>query len=750
MSGFSKIFKAIELHLHGLLFVIFVQNLVEMSRKFTITLFILLLIKHFTYAQNHARTLFENGILPGNYGYSLVTYSGYSWIENVNGRMPLIDTLSFTPPNALSLKYTSSLHGNWETYINFPEQGHYLLTPSDEVLSLRTYLMEGFNLEALPQIALQFQDTCTKKVNLKEYLVDKSWKFNEWMHIRIPLSQFGSSFNKLPVKGIVLFQQGVTGVEVVNHMLIDQIEFGQANYELSNLNYPAVLNSVTAFERHVDIEWQLPLDPSIRYVKIYRSVDGKEFEAVAVKPIQNVKYTDVVPVSNRNYYYKISWLDFKYVESPTSGIKVGRTKPMSNDDLMTAIQAAHVNYFDKMAEFNSGMHKINDLPADAIVNVEETGYSLLASTVGVSKGWISNRIYLRRVSSIVDFLKNSAEQFHGVYPTYLDGRTGKGVYGSNSEKEVSVPATASLMQGLLVARTYLEERLEARKNEESEAAAINERIRATIEGIDEVWRKVEWTHFAPEDTVLMDSWSPKTGFAHAKPLGGFGPSMMSYFMAFSSPTHALSEKAYARGFGVLKSVVGQDSITGENIYHFEPLRSDTILYGYYLNVGKIDQSLMDALQSFLAFNPNGKKDQYANYGEDLPRLIRAYKRRDNELNIGNISSDIWGTQQSIAKESQLPILEPALAISSYAFTTSLAERAARRYYEEYGKLLFTEFGFRTWMSLHDYQVSDSYKGINQAAIPVMIENGRTGLIWNLFMKHEDISRMTKTYFKSLQ
>lgn len=750
MSGFSKIFKAIAIHLHGLLFVIFVQNFLEMSRKFAFTLFILLLLKHITYAQNHARSLFENGILPGNYGYSLVTYSGFSWVENVNGRLPLIDTLSFTPPNALSLKYTSSLNGNWETYLSFAEQGQYQLTQSDEVLSLRIYLMEGFNLEALPQIALQFQDTCTQKVNLKNHLVDQNWQMNKWLAIRIPLSQFGSSFKNIPVMGVVLYQKGVTGVEVVNHMLIDQIEFAQATYGASNLNYPAVLNTVTAYERHVDIEWQIPLDPSIRYVKIYRSVDGKEFEAVAVKPIQNVKYTDVVPVSNRNYYYKISWLDYKYAESPSSGIKVARTKPMSNDELMTAIQAAHVNYFDKMAEFNSGMHKINDLPADAIVNVEETGYSLLASTVGASKGWISNRIYLRRVSSIVDFLKNSAEQFHGVYPTYLDGRSGKGVYGSDSVKVVSVPATASLMQGLLVARTYLEERLEARKNEEGEATSVNERIRTTIEGIDEVWRKVEWTHFAPQDTVLMDSWSPKTGFANANPLGGFGPSMMSYFMAFASPTHALSEKAYARGFGVLKTIVGQDSITAENIYHFEPLRSDTILYGYYLNVGKIDQSLMEAFHPFLAFNPNGKKDQYANYGETLPRLIRAYKRRDNELNIGNVSSDIWGTQQSTSTVFQLPILEPALSISSYAFTPSLAERAARRYYEEYGNFLFTEFGFRTWMSLHEYQVSDSYKGINQAAIPVMIENGRSGLIWNLFMKHEDISRMITTYFQSLQ
>ncbi len=37
-------------------------------------------------------------------------------------------------------------------------------------------------------------------------------------------------------------------------------------------------------------------------------------------------------------------------------------------------------------------------------------------------------------------------------------------------------------------------------------------------------------------------------------------------------------------------------------------------------------------------------------------------------------------------------------------------------------------------------------GLNQAPVTVMIENYRTGLIWNLFMKDPDVQRMVKEVF----
>jgi len=711
-----------------------------------IIIFSFLMLNTLAYSQNFSRVLFDNSVLSGNYGYSLVSYSGYSWVENVKGRMSLVDTLSFTPHNSLSLKYTSSIRGMWEASVFFPENKSYLLSENEEILSFRIYLMDGFDYQAFPQIAILQGDSCTQRISIQNSYIDELQR-NEWLHIEIPLRHFsGFNANEM-VSGLVFYQGGATGLEVVNQLLIDQIEFIPSNLPKTALNYPAVLNSVTASEKHVEVEWQLPLDPAIRSVKIYRSIDGENFEEIAIRPILASKYIDVVSVSNRNYFYKITWLDHHYAESPFSKVLSAQTRPIDNEALLDAVQAAHINFFDKLSEFNSGMHKVDHFSSKAVVNVEETGYSLLASTVGANRGWIPNRIYLRRVNNIVEYLTNSAEQYYGAFPLLLDGRSGKGVFDQDTAANVSIKATASIMQGLIVARNYLNERLTSRTEEGSQAAIIDERIKSTIAGIDKLWQNVQWDQFVVGDSVLFDSWSPQLGFEHARPMGGLGTDMTAYLLALSSPTHAIGAEAYTKGLGIEKVFIGLDSLDESKIYLDRPIRTDTMVYGYFLDVGRLDQSLLNTYSSFLAFNPMDKRDQFANYGMSMARLAHAYKRRDNEMNAGNISSEIWGTAQNKYLLNHLPSIVPAISASSYPFTPELALGSIRSMYAEYGQVLFTEFGFRRWINIHDHQVSATFNGLNQAAIPVMIENGRTGLIWRLFMSHEDIQRMTDQYFQ---
>lgn len=740
----------------GSIFVIFVPKIrfIVMPRLISLFFVCFLMGNSLVFSQHYSRVLFDNSVLPGNYGYSQVSYSGFSWVENVKGRMPLVDSLSFTPNNALSLKYTSSIRGLWEATVFFPENKHYFLNENEEILTFRMYLMPDFDLQALPNIALMQGDTCTKKITIQNSQTD-GLLVDQWVQVRIPLSHFVGFDAGEAVSGLVFYQGGATGLEVVNHLLIDQIEFLPLNLPNTDLNYAAVLNQVTGYERHVEVEWQLPLDPAIRFVKIYRSVDGENFEEIAIRPILLSNYIDIVPASNRDYYYKISWLDQRYAESPFSKILMAETKPINNEMLLDAVQAAHINYFDKWVEFNSGMHKEDYFSSEAVVNVEDTGYGLLANTIGAAKGLISNRIYLRRVENMVTFLSGSAEQYYGAFPLLLDGRSGKGVYAQDTAAIADVKATASLMQGLLVARNYLKERLAIREeegspagNEGSMAANIDERIKGTIEGIDKLWRNVQWTQFATGDSVLMDTWSPQTGFEQARPMGGFGADMLSYFLALASPTYALGPDAYTKGLAIKRDFIGLDSLDQRKLYSETPMRSDTLLYGYFLDVGSLNQNLMEAYASFLAFNPMGKRDQFADYGLSLTRLIHAYKRRDNEMNAGNSASEIWGTAQEDAYSEYLPSLVPAISASGFAFAPDVSLPSIRSMYLEYGNVLFTEFGFRNWINIHDHRISATFEGLNQAAIPVMIENGRSGLIWRLFMSHEDIQRMTQTYFQA--
>src|SRR5690606_26499060 len=142
--------------------------------------------------------------------------------------------------------------------------------------------------------------------------------------------------------------------------------------------------------------------------------------------------------------------------SPYSDAREAEVTPLEDDALLQSIQQAHINYFDRHIEFNSGMHRVAMGGEDATVDVGGTGYSLLAQTIAASHGWTTPRRYIRSVSTVVDFLGEIAEQHHGMFPAYLDGRTGKGVYEQDAPPSVSLASTAALTQGLLVVRQYLE------------------------------------------------------------------------------------------------------------------------------------------------------------------------------------------------------------------------------------------------------------------------------------------------------
>ena len=70
-------------------------------------------------------------------------------------------------------------------------------------------------------------------------------------------------------------------------------------------------------------------------------------------------------------------------------------------------------------------------------------------------------------------------------------------------------------------------------------------------------------------------------------------------------------------------------------------------------------------------------------------------------------------------------------------------KALKNYYDNYGKFLWGEYGFRDAFNLTQNWCSQIYMALNQAPMVVMIENYRTGLIWNLFMRDNDVQNGLK-------
>lgn len=716
----------------------------------TVTQYVLLCVfsVNLALADTYPEVLFENSVLEGNYAYSSVNYTGTSWVENVAGRLPVADSVFFTPGNALSLKYMAANEGSWQVTVNYANRERYYHPQRNDKLTFKLYAATADAIKNLPRLAVIQDDTVSSAIDISRYVSDA--QPNSWINVSLPLTAIRGIRMEVPIQGIQFSQGQAAGG---THLLyIDQIEFLPANPPQVKLVSPAVLSAVDAYDRHVDLTWQLPLTPSIRYVKIYRSEDNENFTPVAIRPIFVQKYTDFVPQSNENYYYKITWVDYNYLESPFSGVLEAQTKAADDDELLDFIQAAHLNYFLERIEVNSGMHTVQFGVDNAIVSVNETGLSLLAQVVGASRGFVSEAATRNRLKRILDFLEQ-VKRYHGAFPAMVDGRTHQGIFAANSVPEADLPATASLMQGLLVARAYF-------SKDSMQADSV-------IERIDTLWEGVEWDKFtiAGQENILFDRWSPVVGFRDAKPLGGYG-SLVSYVLALASPAHAIPSEAYKQGLGIVRELADTtifmelaenpafavETTNGKPDllprYNESSYRSDTLAYGFPIAVGSIDTSLLEAYKPFLAFDPRGKRDTFADYFANHVNLIRAYQRRDNEKNNGSFSLDIWGEQQVTTNDttSRHTAINPAMAIGSYAYLPTEAIKSVRRFYHHYGNALFTEYGFRKWIDITGNAVVDEYDALNEATIIIMLENGRTGLIWDLFAGTPAINGVIAEHF----
>jgi hypothetical protein len=85
------------------------------------------------------------------------------------------------------------------------------------------------------------------------------------------------------------------------------------------------------------------------------------------------------------------------------------------------------------------------------------------------------------------------------------------------------------------------------------------------------------------------------------------------------------------------------------------------------------------------------------------------------------------------------VITPTAAISSIPYTPEYSLEAIRHFYYELGANLWGEYGFHDSFNLPEDWWADSYLAIDQGPIVVMIENYRTGLLWDMFMSAPEIT-----------
>jgi len=385
--------------------------------------------------------------------------------------------------------------------------------------------------------------------------------------------------------------------------------------------------------------------------------------------------------------------------------------------LLTLIQEQTFKYFWDFAHPNSGMIRERNTSGD-LVTTGGTGFGMMALIVGIERGFISRSEGVERWRKVVDFL-SKADRFHGAWPHWLDGNTGKVIPFSPKDDGGDLVETALLVQGLLTVKEYLD------PNSPKENEMIGQ--------INKLWEEVEWEWYTRGgQNKLFWHWSPNHAWGMNLPVTGYNEALIVYVLAAASPTHAIDPEVYHQGWARSGAMVNGNTYF-DQVLPLGPEMGGPLFYSHY---------------SFLGLDPRSLQDQYANYWDQNvshSKIHRAYAVQ-NSLGFVGYSAEMWGLTASDnqagygahSPTNDIGVVTPTAALSAMPYTPEASMEALKFYYYSLGDKLWGEYGFYDAFNLTDDWFADSYLAIDQGPIIIMIENHRSGLLWNQFMKNEQV------------
>ncbi len=686
------------------------------------------------------RPAFENSLSYRSFYYSEASFVSPSELELIDGKFPTDETHYVSPPNSLRLKWRSQSGGDW--LMTLKVKARYGTADfSGSSLFFWCYSETDVPADESPLIYLKdVNDEGTPGIRLIGRL-DKL-PARTWTRVKLPFDSFvgpvketrAPQFDPRRLARITIFQGLDDGKP--HTIYIDEITVGDEVAD--NHNGPTVPSGLNAkgYDRHIDLTWTPSNDAALRYYKIYRSFDGKKYTPVAIQKGSVTRYEDFLGESGRTSFYKISAVDVNYEESPLSAEVEAATRAMSDEELLTMVQEACFRYYWDGAHPIAGM-AIEILPGDEnLVAVGASGHGIMALLVGVERGFITRQQGVERMLKVTRFLSN-AERFHGAFPHFLDGRTGKiiarfGKYDNGGD----LVETAFLMQGLLAARQYF-----------TRDTAAEQEIQKTITSL---WRSVEWDWYRGDSNsnFLYWHWSPDYGFYLHHPLIGWNETMIVYLLAIASPTHPIPATMYYTGWAGQSEGAVQYRRWWSRTTQGDHYVNGNSYYSIKLDVGEGNgEELFFTHYSFLGFDPRDKKDAYTNYfknNRNIALISHAYAVA-NPGKYAGYGDNAWGRSAGINADGARAYprddngtITCTAALASFPYTPIESMKALKYFYRDLGEKLWGVYGFRDGFSLSEDWFEDVYMGLNQAPIVVMIENYRSGLIWKLFMSNAEI------------
>ncbi|RYD70046.1 MAG: beta-glucosidase, partial [Sphingobacteriales bacterium] len=225
--------------------------------------------------------------------------------------------------------------------------------------------------------------------------------------------------------------------------------------------------------------------------------------------------------------------------------------------------------------------------------------------------------------------------------------------------------------------------------------------------------------------------------------------LIMYILAASSPTHGVPAEVYHEGWAQNGKIVKQTNYKNDTLqlmYQGNPPYGGPLFWAHY---------------SYLALDPTGLKDRYADYGKEVVAQsnINYQWCVDNPKKFKGYSPNNWGLTASYSvngysahapsMQEDLGVISPTAALSSFPYTPTQSMNAMKYWFSNMKNKIWGDYGFYDAFSETANWFPKRYLAIDQGPAIVMMENYRSGLIWNLFMSAREIkSGLKKLGFTS--
>jgi hypothetical protein len=365
-------------------------------------------------------------------------------------------------------------------------------------------------------------------------------------------------------------------------------------------------------------------------------------------------------------------------------------------------------------------------------SIAATGLALACYPVGVERGLMPRAAAVERTLNTLRFFWNSpqgsepdATGHRGFYYHFLDMRTGRRAWQS----ELSTVDTAFLIAGALAAGVYF-----------NGDDADEKEIRTLA---DALYRRVDWPWAQNGGETLTHGWTPEGGFLKFR-WEGYDEAMLLYMLGLGSPSHALAPGSYA----AWSSTYRWESCYGYQYLYSGPLFTHQLSHIWVDFRGIQDAFMRDkgidyfensrrathVQREYAIANPQ----KFAGYGTHCWGLTASEGPGPCTLRVGDTERTFFDyVGRGVPHGPDDGTLAPWAVAASLPFAPEIVLPALHHCTHQIKLTENNPYGFKaSFNPTFPLKSSDGkdwvspwHFGLNQGPIVLMIENYRSGLLW---------------------